>query len=453
MSSKTTPPSVRSDRQPIVIIGGGVIGVCLAHSLAARGASVLVLERGDLGRGASFGNAGTVSPAHPPINAPGRWRELIRSMIDPLSPLYIAPRVDSELFRWFLAFARHCTKRHLRHCRAVMAELARPTPGLHDEIAAVAAERGLDYAYRADGYLEIYRTDAGERIASHEREFAVAQGFRPMRRSGDELRERQPGLSASVRGGYYYESGRTMDPHGFVRAVTRLAEANGAEFRTGVEVEGIVPGGDRSPGGRGDRRGGSRSAAAVRTAAGDIEAGAVVLAAGAYGGRLARDLDVALPIVAAKGYHLDVENGAWGRASRVDEACLLVENSVFCTPLPGRLRLAGTLEFSGVNHDIRRDRLAQLTRAAAPYFADTPADVESGVVSEWVGLRPCTPDGLPAVGSLPGWSNVFASTGHAMLGLTFGPVSGELLARRMLDGEAGPVLRALDPGRFRGWAR
>ena len=113
--------------------------------------------------------------------------------------------------------------------------------------------------------------------------------------------------------------------------------------------------------------------------------------------------------------------------------------------MPGRTRLAGTLEFSGLNHDLRRPRLEQLTRGAERYFDSLE---ETEVVSEWCGLRPCTPDGLPVVGALPGWPSVFAATGHAMLGLTFGPATGEALADLLLTGRSTPPLAALSPARF-----
>ena len=130
---------------------------------------------------------------------------------------------------------------------------------------------------------------------------------------------------------------------------------------------------------------------------------------------------------------------------QVGHPFLLVERAVFCTPLPGRLRLAGTLEFSGLNHDMRRPRLEQLTRSAEDYLDGIDA---APIVSEWCGLRPCTPDGLPAVGPLPGWEGVFAATGHAMLGLTFGPATGEALADLILAGESDSPLAGLDPSRF-----
>ena len=120
---------------------------------------------------------------------------------------------------------------------------------------------------------------------------------------------------------------------------------------------------------------------------------------------------------------------------------------MFCSPLERNVRFAGTLEFSGRNLDLRRQRLDQLDAAARRYFTVTDL---SERVSEWCGLRPCTPDGLPVIGRVPGYSGAYVSTGHAMLGLTLGPVTGSLIADLVIDGSASLGIEAFRPGRFAG---
>ncbi|MFQ5530555.1 MAG: NAD(P)/FAD-dependent oxidoreductase, partial [Gemmatimonadota bacterium] len=333
------------------------------------------------------------------------------------------------LAAWLWTFARHCGTAHVEHCRRVMQPFARTSPALHDEIAA---EAPADLGYRTDGYLEIFRTSGGRTTAEHEAAYAGRLGFTPHALDADQVRDREPSLTTTVLGGFQHDEGRTMDPFKFVEHVANLARRHGARFRTGVEIEQVATAGGRAVG--------------VRTKAGEeIVAAAVVLATGAYSPHLYRRLGCPLPVQPAKGYHLDLGGGSDG-APAVSHPCLFVERAVFCTPLPGRLRLAGTLEFSGLNHDLRRPRLEQLTASAADYVDGV---VGAPVTSEWCGLRPCTPDGLPAVGPLPGWEGIFAATGHAMLGLTFGPTTGEALADLVLTGESGLPLTGFEPARFR----
>ena len=103
----------RSAERHVVIAGGGVIGICCAYYLARRGARVTVLERDEIGKGASYGNAGCIAPGHPPINKPGRVKQVLRSLFDPLSPLYLVPRPDLELAHWLWRFRQTCTETHL----------------------------------------------------------------------------------------------------------------------------------------------------------------------------------------------------------------------------------------------------------------------------------------------------------------------------------------------------
>jgi D-amino-acid dehydrogenase len=348
-------------------------------------------------------------------------------MTDPLSPLYISPRLAPGLLSWLWSFSRHCGADHLEYSRKVLEPFARVSLDLHDEIGNTAP---AGVGYTREGYLEVYRSEGGRKMAEKEADFARRQGFDPRKIRANELVERDPALSDSVRGGYVYGEGRTMDPLRFVEHVAALAQAEGAQIRTGVEVTEVVT------------RGGQ--AAGVRTASGEeIESSAIVIATGAYSPDLYARLGCPLPIQPAKGYHVDLV--APGGVPAAHTPFLLVETAVFCTPMPGRTRLAGTLEFSGLNHDLRRPRLDQLTRAASLYLGGLD---EAEVASEWCGLRPCTPDGLPVVGPLPGWPSVFAATGHAMLGLTFGPATGETLAELLLTGHPASPLSGLSPARF-----
>ena len=109
------------------------------------------------------------------------------------------------------------------------------------------------------------------------------------------------------------------------------------------------------------------------------------------------------------------------------------------------VRFAGTLEFSGLNHDVRQGRLDQLMRSASLYFEGV---TRAEALDVWVGLRPCTDDGLTAIGPLPDIQGLYAAAGHGMLGLTLGPVTGKLLSEQILDGSPSLPLGPFDPGRF-----
>lgn len=408
----------------VVVVGGGVIGISCAYYLARRGAHVTVLERVDLGAGASSGNAGTIAPGHGPINRPGRVSQAIRSLANPLSPLYIPPRWDPALLRWLAAFSRRCGAGYRDYALAALAPLGHETRRLFDELVR---EERLDCDYRPSGYYEVFLTQSGWREARREAEAQRRYGFRLELLDAAALREREPALRPEVLGGVFFPEAASVDPQRFLLNLADRARQRGVTVRTGVEVTAIAVERSRATG--------------VRTADGHtFPADTVVVTTGAYSGALVTRLGYRLPLQPAKGYHCD-RDARPGQTPRLSITCMLGETSVFCTPMSGFVRFAGTLEFSGLNHEIRRGRLDQLTRSAARYLVgagDAPAR------SKWCGLRPCLPDGLPVIGPAPRHAGLYVATGHAMLGLTLGPVTGKLIAEAVLEGRP-----SLDLGPFR----
>ncbi len=411
-----------------IVVGGGVIGVCCAYFLAKRGSRVTVLEREEIGSGASYGNAGTISPGHPPINRPVPVTRTLRWILDPVSPLHIPLRWDPALARWLWAFRANSTQARFEASMRALGPLGHATRPLFDRLVD---EEDLDCDYRPEGFYEVFRTDQGRAEVKTDAAMAQADGYRTAFLSGEALREREPALKSGVLGGVFYPEAATLHPHRFVLEMAERTRRYGGTFRTGLEVAEVLTRGGR--------------AAGVRTRAGEIvEGDTVILATGAYSLDLMEGLGYRLPVQAGKGYHRD-RDPATGGTPPLGIPCLLREHYVLCTPMDGFVRYAGTMELSGVNHEMRDARLVQLTHAADQYLEGV-GDVES--TSEWCGLRPCTPDGLPIVGPVPSHRGVFVATGHAMLGLTLGPVTGKLVAEWVLDGSPSIDLSALRVDRF-----
>jgi D-amino-acid dehydrogenase len=411
----------------VVVVGGGVIGISCAYYLARVGASVVVLERERVGAGASFGNAGTVSPGHPPLNRPGRIAQGIRQMLDSTSPLYVHPSWNPALWRWLIGFARHCTTEHVAAAMRILAPLGKDTLALFGELLR---EERIECEARHDGYYDVCTTETGLAEVEHEAGIVAAYDYRVEMLDGDELRRREPALGTNVMGGVHFAEAITLDPALFLERLARAAMRHGVEVREGVTVTGLEL--------RGPRVGG------VRVGRGQLEgADAVVLATGPYSLEIAKRVGVRLPVQPGKGYHRDIPIGPNG-APAMRMACILNEASVFCNPFATFVRFAGTMEFSGLNEIMRRARLQQLTRAARNYIDRIGT---ARPVSEWCGLRPMSVDGLPIVGPLGGVEGLSVATGHGMLGLTFAPVTGQMIARLVL-GEGDARLEGLSPARF-----
>ena len=394
-------------------MGGGVIGVCCAYFLAKAGAAVTLVDRDEIGKGASYGSAGMVAAGHPPLNKPSRIRQSLKLLLDPESPLYIPLRWDPGLARWLWTFRRYSTESHLDVSMGALAPLGHATLALFD---SVVEEEGLDCAYHRQGYYEICHTEKGLEGAKRDAAMMLDHGYNPRTLTGEELYEIEPALLDGVVGGVHFPDAATCDPYRFVTEMADRAVGHGGTVQSGRGVTEVLSDGGGVKG--------------VRLADGEVlEADSVVLTTGAYSQKLTEKFGLRLPIQAGKGYHRDLVPGEG--APSLSISCVLGEASVFCTPMGDFTRLAGTLEFSGVNHELRRGRLEQLTTAAKRYVdgvGDGPAR------SEGCGLRPCTPDGMPFIGPVPGQDGLFIATGHAMLGLTLGPVTGQMISEQVLEG-------------------
>lgn len=396
------------DERDVLVVGAGVVGMACALELARGGARVTVIDKGEVGHGCSYGNAGWLTPCFAtPLPAPGMIGKALRWLFDPESPLYIQPRLSS--LGWLLRFLRATGERRFRAGTAALTALSTASFTAYERMAADEDA----FAFRRDGLLVACETDDG--WASARQELAIAQdnGIAGEALDADAARAREPAIAGPLRGGVFYPDEATAEPLAVVQTLARLAAAAGADIRPGVEVYDFDVVGGR--------------VAAVRTTRGTLAADVVVLATGAWSRPLARRLGLRLPVLGGKGYAVIVPRFEPAPARPV----MLLERKIAVTPRPGSstVRFAGTLELVDGDFGVSPRRVAAILRGAREMFR-VPA--EAPVAEVWRGLRPCTPDGLPIIGFARAPRNVFVLTGHQMLGLHTAPASGKLAAELVL---------------------
>jgi D-amino-acid dehydrogenase len=401
----------------VAVVGGGVIGLACAWYLRRGGAEVVVLERDAVGMAASRGNAGWITPGlSNPLPAPGVTLQALRWMLRPDSPFLLRPRLDGGLAAWLWRFWRSCRRdRYLAGMRALLALNAR-TMELYDELAA----DGIEFEMHRDGLLFLF---LDERAV--EEEAAVLEDLRRYGYPGEvrrltvaEAKALEPAVADTVAGAFLAPAERHVRPETLTEGLASALRAEGVEVREQAEVTGV--------------RGG-RAGWRLRTAGDDLAVDRVVVAGGAWTGRVLAPLGVRVRQEAAKGYSVT----AAGEGTRPRHALYLAEAKVGCSPFADGVRLAGTLELAGVDLTLDRRRLAAVADSASSYLADwRPARPEL----EWAGLRPLPPDGLPLLGSVPGHDGLFVATGHGMLGVTLAPATGAALAPLVLEDRLAPEL-------------
>jgi D-amino-acid dehydrogenase len=412
----------------VVVIGGGPVGACVALELARAGAGVTLLEREESICPAASGahaNCGLIVPSDVrPLAQPGVLGQGLRWLTDGSSPFYIAPRPSPSLLRWLWLFRAACHPERADAAMPLLRSLHVASAHLHGELGR---EHGRRWGYHQCGVVQAYESQAGFDAAVAHAAVVAALGVRAEPLSAVDVGERFPASAGRLAGAVLYPDDGHLDPMLFTREVAALAGQAGADVRTGCEALALD----------GDGAGAAR----VITTRGDLVAGQVVIASGAWSPFLARDAGLRLPIEPAKGYSVDV-----ARPAAFPELPLyLGEAHVVLTPLGDALRIGSTLELAGWDMTVRRRRLQALGRAAQRVLG-LPAD--GPVRQVWRGPRPVTPDGLPVIGRAPRRGNVIVATGHCMLGLSLAPVTGRLVAE--LAGGAPPSqdLRPLAPGRF-----
>ncbi len=401
------PPNAGTD---VLVIGAGAVGAAAARGFAVAGATVTVVDRAPgIGGGCSYANAGILAPDHvTPLATPALLLEAPVQMLR--RPPAVRVRPARGLGTWLARLTASSTPARARSLTARLQDLARASTRLHVELA----ERGLNPTLRKSGAIDV-----------HLRATTASRATGAL--SPDRLRDLEPGL-ADVAAGFHRTEEWTVESRSFVRSMLHDAGRHGADVRYSTTVEGF----DRYADGR---------ITSVRTDRGRIRADHVVLAGGLDAAGLARQVGLTLPLRGGRGYVIDLAGGADVLRTPVR----LKEHRVVVTPLPDRIRVCGSIEFGRETRrpDLdRADALLRVATRAVPGLGSLP------VVDRWSGERPCTRDGVPAIGTTAAAPNLSIAAGHGMWGLVLAPVTAELLTRRAPTGSADPALDWLDPDRF-----
>ncbi|MFN8572173.1 MAG: FAD-dependent oxidoreductase [Gemmatimonadaceae bacterium] len=412
--------------QRTVIVGSGVIGLCAAYYALKRGMAVTVLERGEAdGDCCSLGNAGMVVPSHfVPLASPGMIARGLRAMANPESPFYMHPRLDVGLMRWSAQFARSATAQHVAASRELLRDLHLESRRLFVELAAED-----DFGLVQRGLLMLCKTAKGLDDEAH-----LAQDARDLGLQADVLDAArtasiEPNLSMDVAGSVYFAQDCHLDPVRFVDAMRRRVLSMGGEIVYNAPV-------DRIEASRGAVTG-------VRSAGRLFEGQAVVVAAGSWSADLLSTVGCSLLLQAGKGYSLTLPS-----PPQLPSLCaILTEASVAVTPMGGRLRFAGTMELAGLDRSINRSRVQGIIKSVGAYLPQFgPSAFDN--VAPWAGLRPVSADGVPYVGKVERLPNLIVATGHAMMGMSLGPVTGRLVAELLAGDTPFLPIGGMSPGRF-----
>ena len=415
--------------QEVLILGGGIIGLCSAHALLRAGHRVTIVDRDRPGSGAACGNGGEITPLTAlPLAGPGMVRETIRGVLSRRHYLSIAPLALPALTAFGCSFLAHCAPARRAAGARALDQLVRGAFAAFDALAGdgiplAGGGSGFLYTHPDRDTLAAYR----EVLAARADHLGLA-GPDPVL-EGDAVHAAEPALAASVRASFVAPSERYLDPGVLVEDLETSARAAGARIVTGAEAIRVEPG----------RGAHDLPAAVVRTPAGEerLTADRIVVACGSRTGAVLAASGVRPPLGLAvrpgTGYSFTVGTETLPRVLLGS-----LEQRTIAIPLSGRLRIVGLMDFDGSHDRFDPQRARHLAERAAMFVRG--ADW-SDITEEWVGPRPMTPSGLPIIGGLPGDPRIVVAAGHNMHGLSLGPVTGELVAA-LVEGRPGRIAGA-----------
>ena len=394
----------------VLVLGGGVIGVASAYYLARAGHEVEVVDRqSGPALETSFGNAGEVSPGYSaPWAGPGVPIKAIKWMLMQHSPLVIWPMFDPAMWRWGLQMLANCTEKAYALNKSRMVPLAEYS---RDCLKALRAETGIAYDDRAQGTLQLFRTQ--KQLDGIAGDVAVLKQygvpFEVLDRAGfckvePALRHTQDKFVGALR----LPGDETGDCFKFSNRLAEMAAALGVRFRWNTRIQGLQVGGGAVTG--------------VHTDAGLLQADRVVVALGSHSPLLLAPVGLRIPVYPVKGYSITVPITD---AAHAPESTIMDEtHKVAVTRLGDRIRVGGTAELAGYSLNLREARRGTLNHVVTDLF---PKAGDVSKATFWCGLRPMTPDGTPLVGTTP-INDLLLATGHGTLGWTMAAGTGRVIA-------------------------
>jgi D-amino-acid dehydrogenase len=406
----------------IAIIGAGVIGLACAFELALAGREVVLFDTAP-GRGASFGNAGGITPGWvAPTATPATLRALPRMLTDPLSPLVIRPAYLPRLLPWLLHFALAARPRRVDAISRALATVAMPSVVAWQEFAARA---GVSHLLRQQGLLYVYATPASRAGAQAAQDLRRKRGVRLDDVDAAWLHDFAPMLSPDFRFGVFSpDAAHIVDPGALCDSLLQATLSRGGRLQR-LQVDDLVvePGGVR-----------------VLTAGGCWLAQSVVLAGGAHSKMLAARLGARVPLDVERGYHAMLP----APGLQLPAQLLDGEGKYALTSMQGGLRLAGTVELGGLALPPNYERAHQLVEHARRLLPG----LGTSDPSYWMGFRPSLPDGLPVIGFAPTSSRAVFAFGHAHIGMTLAPVTAAIVLDLLSGRPASVDLKPFSPTRY-----
>ncbi len=387
-------------KKDIVIVGGGAIGLMCAYCLEKSGRTVTIIDKGDITRGSSFGNAGLLSAfKKTPLSNPGVILDTLKLMLKGESPVNIHPSLDLHLYKWLYKFAASSTKARLKRTLALFEIYGKISLDMYKNMLK---EEGMDFYFKEDGLLLIYTEEKtfNEKLKVYKdvEEVDVL--------SKEKTKEYMPILNDKVVGSFLLKENGHIDPTEFIEQLKEYLEKKGVEFLLNEEVTNLEFK--------------NQEISKIYTSKASYEALTYVLATG-FDDSLAKQAQNRFLMTPAKGYSITF---SMKEEDRPKTCALFSDLFIAMTPRRDTVRMTSKLELGSTNLDIIQKQIDSIHKNLSLY---TKSFKKENIV-EWAGFRPLTTNDIPIIGFDNTYKNLVHATGLGWLGITFAPAIGKIIA-------------------------
>ncbi len=398
-----------SDKKRVVIIGAGIVGVAAAIWLQRDGHKVVLVDKEGPAAGTSYGNGGVlVSSGIIPVNSPGLIKSAPGMLLRADSPLFLRWPYLPKMLPWVLRYMRRANPRDARRVATALKPILHNSPQEH---LALARGTGAQKWIELSDYIFIYANR--ERFEKDKFAWSVRHemGFTWDEMDSKTFDSYDPILKGSEKFAVRLsEHGHITDPGKYISELAAHVANQGGEVLI-AEVQDIIQEQGR--------------VTAVKTNTGLIQCDALVLAAGVWSKALAKKMGIDVPLESERGYHIELINPSHMPKSPL----MLVSGKFVATPMDGRLRCAGIVEFGGLNAPASKAPFELLIRQIHQAIPSLRYDR----IERWMGHRPAPVDSIPLIGSFEKIQGAYAAFGHHHVGLAGGPKTGRLIADMIAD--------------------
>lgn len=411
----------------VIVVGGGINGLCTAYYLQKSHIQVTLIDSGDITDNCSFGNMGFLSPSHfVPLASPGIISEGLKYMTSSTSPFYIKPRVELPFIKWALKFYKSSTasmvEKNAPHLTQLLNLSRKLMNDIREDIGDVFEMEEIGCMMMCHGKKafedELKVAEAGKKF-----------GLQVEILNREELQKMEPDVELDIYGAVLFKDDAHIHPGTFMLQLKKYLEKNGVEFKLNTTVTGF-----KKHHGKIEE---------VHTDNGSFTADEIVLCPGSWLPRLSKKAGVPLLLEGGKGYSYTYDYVE----KNIKYPAILVDGRCAITPWKHKLRIGGTMEFSGLNNKVLVSRMEGIYKSIKTFYPglDIPFPPKDQI---WTGLRPVTPDGLPYLGKTKGVDNLYIAGGNAMLGISQGAADGKIISELINGDKASIDITAFSPDRF-----